>query len=99
MGLGFITIGLNLIFPEIDFFIPLAFFSLVAVILGFWTPNWLLPSWLRWLMENYEHVLDGMFEEARKVGVKQWEKETRTQEGLERWADSVAKKHGWRRLS
>ena len=99
MGLGFIIIGLKLVYPEMDLLIPLAFFFLTGVVLSFWTPNWLLPNWMRWLMENYKHVLDGMFEEVRQMGVKQWEKETQTQDGLERWDDKVARKKGWRRRS
>jgi hypothetical protein len=49
-------------------------------------------------MKNYEPVLGDMFEEARKMDIKEWDAQTRTQEGLERWADSVARKHGWQRL-
>ncbi|MBE7552687.1 MAG: hypothetical protein HS126_16580 [Anaerolineales bacterium] len=96
-GLGFITIGVMIIFPEYKdpLTIPLLFLGFVAVILGLWTPNWLLPDWLHWLMENYEHVLSGMFEEVRQMGIKRWEEETQTQTGLENWAKRVAKKHGW----
>ncbi len=98
MGLGFITIGLMIVFPERDFFIPLAFFSLIGVVLSFWTPNWLMPNWMSWLMNNYEHVLDGMFDEVHKMGVKQWEQKTQTQAELVAWADEVARKNGWQRL-
>lgn len=99
-GLGIITIGLMLLFPEYKdpLTIPMLFFGLIAVVLGFWTPSWLLPAWLYWLMKNYEPVLGQIFEEARKMGIKEWEAQTRTQAELEAWADSVVKKHGWRRL-
>lgn len=98
MGLGIITIGLNIVFPEWDLLAPRAIFFLTGVILGFWMPDWMLPMWMSWLMNNYEHVLGEMFEEIRQIDVRKWEKETRTQAALARWADSVAKKHGWQRL-
>ncbi len=100
IGLGFITIGLAMLFPEysVPLGIPLLFFLLTSIIFGLWLPDWILPVWFRWLVKNYEHVLGEMFEEARQMGVKKWEKETRTQADLERWADRVAQKHGWQRL-
>lgn len=100
MGLGIVTIGFMIIFPEhkdpLTF--PLVFFFLTGVILSFWLPDWIFPTWLSWVMENYEHVWVEMRKEARQMGVKKWEKATSTQAELERWADSVAKKHGWQRL-
>ena len=71
-GLGVITIGLTMIFPEYSgpFTIPLIFFLLTAMILGLWLPDWILPMWFRWLVKNYEHVLGEMFEEARQMGGK-----------------------------
>jgi hypothetical protein len=100
MGLGVVIIGLMIIFPRYDpLGILLGFFSLSGAILSFWLPDWILPMWLSWLRKNYDHVLEGMFEEVRQMGAKKWEQETRTQAELERWADSVAQKHGWQRLS
>ena len=101
IGLGFITIGLMGVFPEIKdpLTIPLLFFGITAVILGFWTPNWIQPMWMRWLIKNYEHVLDQMFEEVRQMGVKKWEIQTQTQTDLASWADEIAHRNGWQRLS
>jgi hypothetical protein len=100
IGLGIVTIGFMIVFPEwvglLNY--PGLFFFFTTIILGFWAPGWIKPDWLRWLDDNYGHVRDELLREANKMGVKQWEEETRTQEGLERWADSVARKHGWRRL-
>ncbi len=100
MGLGIITIGLMIIFPEYNdpLTVPLVFFFLTGIILSFWLPDWLLPNWFRWLVNNYEHVLSEMFDEAHQMGIKRWEKETQTQAELEIWADNVAKEHGWQRL-
>ncbi len=84
----------EIIFADIIFY---SLASLVILIL-IWQPRWLKPVWLCWLEDNYGEMLDEMFEEVRQMGVKKWEKETRTQADLERWADSVAKEHGWRRL-
>ncbi len=97
MGLGFITIGLMGVLPEYKdpLTIPLLFFVFSAVILGFWTPDWIFPTWLCWLQNNYEHVLGDLFEEARQMGIKEWEEETQTQTGLESWAKRVAKKRDW----
>ncbi len=68
------------------------------LILLIWQPRWLKPIWLRWLEDNYGHVLELMFEEARQMGVRTWEAQVKTQADLEAWADSIAKKHGWQRL-
>lgn len=98
MGLGIIAIGFMMVFPDNKDLIgiPMLVFSLSGVILSFWLPDWLLPDWFRWLIENYEHVLSEMFEEAWQMGLKEWEKETRTQAGLENWAKHVAEKRGLR---
>jgi hypothetical protein len=100
MGLGIITVGLTIIFPgwQKALTILLWFFSCTTVILGFWAPGWIKPDWLRWLDDNYGHVREEMFRAARQIGVDKWEEATHTQEGLEHWADSVAQKHGWRRM-
>ncbi len=62
-----------------------------------WQPWWLKPAWLRWLEENYGDVLEDLFAEARAMGMRKWAEQVKTQEGLERWADGVAQKHGWQR--
>jgi hypothetical protein len=98
IGLSFIIIGLEIVFPDKNLTILGLVLFFATIILGFWMPNWLFPKWFQWLMKNYEPVLGQMFEEARQMGIKEWEKHTRTQGGLERWADSVAQKHGWQRL-
>jgi hypothetical protein len=61
-----------------------------------WQPSWLKPYWLRWLEDNYGHMMDFMFEEARRMG-RSWEAQVRTQADLEAWADSVAQRRGWQR--
>jgi hypothetical protein len=71
---------------------------LIAIIISFLKPNFLKPYWLRWLEDNYGHVLELMFEEARQMGGRNWEMQVKTQAELETWADSVAAKHGWQRL-
>lgn len=71
---------------------------LLALITLFWQPHWLKPYWLRWLEDYYGHVLEEMFEEARQMGAHEWEAQVSTQADLERWADQVAQKYGWRRL-
>jgi hypothetical protein len=98
IGLGIVTIGLKIVFPEWKLLIPMAIFFLTGVILSLWAPDWILPRWMSWLMNNYEHVLPEMIEEVRQIGAIKWERETRTQAELERWADRVAQKHGWQRL-
>jgi hypothetical protein len=70
---------------------------IIGGIFAIWQPRWLKPAWLRWLEDNYGHVREGMFEEARQMGARNWEAQVRTQTDLERWADSVAQKNGWRR--
>jgi len=72
--------------------------KVLVVVSLIWQPRWLKPFWLRWLEDNYGHVLEEMFEEARQMGVRNWEAQVKTQADLERWADSVAEKHGWQRL-
>lgn len=96
--IGFIafTIGENwpengLLFTGAVAFLGLVIFSL------FWQPRLLKPAWLRWLEDYYGHVLEGMFEEARQMGPRNWEVQVKTQAELENWADGVAKKYGWQR--
>lgn len=99
MGLAIVSMGFMGIFPEADWIKWLmSFWFFTGTILGFWMPNWLIPRWYRWLLMNYEPVLTQMFEEVYKMGIKEWEKQTRTQTELEAWADGVAKKHGWSRM-
>jgi len=85
MGLGIITIGLKMIVPDWNLLIPMTIFFSTGVILSFWLPDWMLPMWLSWLMNHYEHVWNEMSEEIRQRGVKKWEKETRTQPARARW--------------
>jgi len=79
-------------------FILFLVLQLLIVTTLIWQPYWLKPSWLQWMENNYGHVLDDMFEEARQMGGYNWEAHVKTQDGLEKWADSVAKEHGWHRL-
>ena len=72
---------------------------IIAGILAVWQPHWLKPAWLRWLEDNYGHVQEAIFAEARQMGIRNWETQVRTDEDLKRWADSVARKHGWQRRS
>jgi hypothetical protein len=81
--------------PSAIVFFGLAILVVVSLV---WQPRWLKPAWLRWLEDNYGHVRVGMFEEARQMGARNWEAQVATQADLERWADSVARKHGWQRL-
>jgi hypothetical protein len=100
IGLGFLIVGLMGVFPNFKdpLTYPLAFSFFATMILAIWQPWWLKPTWLRWLEDNYGHVLEKMFAEAREMGRREWAEQVKTQEGLEQWADSVAQKHGWRRL-
>lgn len=101
LGLGFLVIGLIGVFPEFKDALtyPLLFFFFATVILAIWQPWWLKPAWLRWLEGNYGYVLEEMFAEARVIGRFEWAEQVRTQADLEEWADRVARKYGWQRLS
>ncbi len=76
------------------------FFGLMLLIVVslVWQPRWLKPAWLQWLEDNYGHVMEEMFEEARQMGRDNWEAQVETEADLEHWADSVAQKHGWQRM-
>jgi hypothetical protein len=99
IGLIWIAIALPIAFPDsrdwADYILYISFFA--TIVLGIWQPWWLKPAWLRWLENNYGDVLEEMFTEARAMGRRNWAEQVKTQEGLERWADSVAKKRGWQR--
>jgi hypothetical protein len=98
-GLNFLVIALMVIRPDLKDWLtyPLAFFFFTTLILAVWQPWWLKPAWLRWLEGNYRNVLEEMFAEARAMGRRNWAEQVKTQEGLERWANRVAQKHGWQR--
>ena len=68
---------------------------IVAIILAFWRPRWLVPRWLLWLEDNHGEIYDQLREEAQKLGAREWEKRVSTQEGLEAWAMEVRRKYGW----
>jgi hypothetical protein len=99
IGLGWFAIVLPIAFPGIkdwaDYALYFSFFATVT--LAIWQPWWLKPTWLRWLENNYGHMLEEMFAEARAMGRRNWAEQVKTQEGLERWANSVAQKHDWQR--
>jgi predicted membrane protein len=99
IGLGIFVIAFLVAFPDLKdlFTYPLAFLFFTYLVLAVWQPEWLKPAWLRWLEKNYGHVLEEMFAEARAMGRRNWAEQVKTQESLERWADSVAQKHGWQR--
>ncbi len=72
--------------------------ALLVIVSLVWQPRWLKPAWRQWLENNYGHVTEEMFEEARQMGRDNWEAQVETQADLEHWADSVAQKHGWQRM-
>ena len=97
LGLLFLS---ALIFPMVEgATVNVIFFGLMILVVVslIWQPGWLKPAWLGWLEDNYGHVLEGMFEEARQMGPRNWEVQVKTQAELENWADGVARKHGWQR--
>ena len=100
IGIGAIAIAMPIGVPGSRVWAdPLLYISFpVTMILAIWQPWWMKPAWLRWLEDNYFHVIDAMFAEARKMGRRAWSEQVKTQEGLETWAHSVAKKNGWQRL-
>jgi len=103
IGLQFVVIALMIVYPYPHYFGKLLGYLLgvlafSSLILAAWSPGWIKPTWLRWMEDNYMHVLEEMFDEARAMGRFDWEKRVRTQAELEQWAESVAQKHGWQRL-
>ncbi len=100
LGLGFLIIALMGAFPDSkdQLTYPLFFSFLACVVFAIWQPWWLKPAWFRWLEDNYGHVLEEMFAEARAVGRFNWAQQVKTQEELERWADGIAQRRGWQRM-
>jgi hypothetical protein len=103
----FIPLGLSFIAAEIitsdlipsktpggvEFWIVMAMF-VASMVLGVWNPRWLRPRWLVYLEEEYGTVMWRLLDEARK-NPREWERQVRTQEGLEQWAEETRKKLGY----
>jgi hypothetical protein len=95
--LGF-TVGLaGLLLPSLD---PNANSVLVALALwgsglalAYFEPNWLSPTWYRWLKKEHGDILPYLAEEAHQLGREEWLKQVQTQEDLERWAKEVRHKY------
>ncbi len=66
---------------------------LLAMALTVWQPYWLKPRWFRWLEMYHGHILNLLWEEARKEGWLSWNERVKTQEGLEEWVAEVRRKH------
>jgi hypothetical protein len=96
LGLSLILLGIMLLLPPLSkasSYALYGFFILggLGATLFFWQPSWLKPSWIRWLEENNQDILDLIIEEGRKT--KDWGKVVATQEGLEAWVAEVRRKH------
>ena len=66
---------------------------ILTVVLGTWQPSWLTPKWLRWLQTNYPEHLQLLHDEASRMDRREWNREVRTQEGLESWVEEVLNKN------
>ena len=71
-------------------------------VLGFWVlgftfayfePEWLAPTWYRWLKREHGDILPYLEQEANSLGRAAWLKRVQTQEGLEEWVADVRRKH------
>lgn len=62
-------------------------------LLGFWfmyrPPKWIVPKWLRWLEREYGYCVDILLEDAQRMGRWNWERQVRSQAGMQTWIDSV----------
>jgi hypothetical protein len=99
-GIGFLMLAIALLVPNDAVMRKMVTYTgvlgmLSALALMLWQPRWLKPQWLRWLEDNYPHLLHTLLEEARQGG-KAWEARVKTQEDLERWAAGVAAGYGHR---
>lgn len=66
---------------------------LLSIIFATIQPHWLKPQWLQWIETNHEQFLRLLWEDARKRGRWEWERQVRTQRGLEEWVKEVRHKY------
>lgn len=88
VGLALVVLGLT---PKMDWLVSI--FMGLGVVFTLWTPRWLKPAWLCWLEDNYGDLMPQLRQDAQRIGRWQWQRMVRTQEGLERWAESVRQRH------
>ena len=96
LGLGILSFGLAAFLPtqpkRLAVFLWVSLpLMLAAGLLLFWTPDWIKPTWVRWLEKNHEDILLLLLREARKT--PNWEKRVATREGLEAWVAEVRDKY------
>ncbi len=83
-------------FPE-DFFWFLFYMSavigMIGILFGVFQPKFMLPRWYRWLEINHSDIMPYLEKDVRQRGYKTWQRQTKTQEGLEAWVAEVRKKN------
>ncbi len=68
-------------------------FGLIGLLSGILQPSFLDPHWYRWLDENHKDMMPLLRRDIMEIGYKEWERQTKTQEGLEAWVAEVRRKH------
>jgi hypothetical protein len=96
-GFGALMLAIVVVIPNTDIAKVMIFLGgglvmLSALVLMLWQPRWLKPQWLCWLEDNYPLFLHTLLEEARRAG-KDWERQIKTQEDLEKWAERIVAKY------
>ena len=73
-------------------FVGFGFWGL-GFVFSYFEPDWLSPTWYRWLKREHGDILPYLEQEANRLGRTNWLRRVRTQEGLEEWVAEVRRKH------
>jgi hypothetical protein len=103
-ALPFFTLGMLIGTVDIILFGQDPYRSVVPLLVafGFWglafvfaylEPDWLAPTWYRWLKREHGNILSLLAQEAHQLGRAEWLKHVQTQADLEAWVAEVRKKH------
>ena len=94
-GISFLLVAIVVSLPNYDpknsnlLTLALLFGPVLGFLFMYRPPNWLDPKWLQWLKKEYGYCLDILIEEAQLMNRWDWERQVRTQEGMQRWIDTV----------
>lgn len=95
--IGLIIGFMGLLLPSLDpnadsVLVAFAIFGL-GFLLAYLEPDWMSPTWYRWLKREHIDILPYLAQEAHQLGREEWLSRVKTQADLEQWVAEVRRKH------
>jgi hypothetical protein len=67
-------------------YIALGLYGL-GFVLSYLEPDWLSPTWYRWLKNEHGDILPLLAQEAQRLGRQEWLERVKTHEDLKQWVE------------